>query len=67
MRKTQLAIYEVETEDGGKGLQFGNGPIHMGYDGGDLMRLLAAVFPDEGGEVDADLYDLARTYLGAES
>ena len=66
-QKTQLEIYEVRTEDGGTGLQFGTGPIHMGYDAGDLMRLLAAVFPGESDEVDGDLYDLARTYLEAES
>lgn len=60
-----LEIYEVHTPDGGVGLKFGDGPIHMGYDGGDLMNLLAHIFPGECGEIDGDLYDLAHTYLGA--
>ena len=61
--KKQVDIYECRTDDGGVGLRFGDGPIHMGYDAGDLMRLLSHIFPGEGDELDGDLYDLAHVYL----
>jgi len=61
--KRQLEIFEVHTSDGGVGLKFGDGPIHMGYDGADLMRLISHIFPGESDELDGDLYDLAQTYL----
>lgn len=64
--KKQLDIYEIATDDGGIGLKFGDGPVHMGYDGSDLMRLLSHMFPGEGGELDGDLYDLAQAYLNGE-
>lgn len=66
--KTQLEIYECKTDDGGVGLKFGDGPVFMGYDAGDLMRLLLAVFPDntdpmDPQPIDGDLIDLAHKYL----
>lgn len=62
--KTQLEIFEVKTDDGGTGLQFGDGPVFMGYDAGDLFSLLGAVFNDHDGEpVDGDLMDIAEQYL----
>jgi len=64
-RKTQLEIYEVETEDGGIGLQFGaDEDIHLGYDRADLMSLLAAAFSlDPEQPEDTDLTDLTSQYL----
>ena len=64
--KKQLDIYEIATDDGGVGLQFGDGPVLMGYDGADLMRLLEHIFPGMGDELDGDLYDLAQHYLNGE-
>lgn len=62
--KRQLEIYECKTDDGGTGLQFGGGPLFMGYDAGDLMRLLGAVFHDGNDEpLDGDLLELAEQYL----
>lgn len=63
--KTQLEIFEVKTDDGGTGLQFGNGPVFMGYDAGDLMRLLGAVFHDATDDepLDGDLLEIAEQYL----
>lgn len=61
--KRQLEIYECKTDDGGTGLQFGGGPLFMGYDAGDLMRLLGAVFHDGDDPADGDLLELAEQYL----
>lgn len=70
--KRQLEIYECKTDDGGTGLQFGDGPLFMGYDAGDLMRLLGEIFIDHGNAggieyddepVDGDLLELAEQYL----
>ena len=70
--RRQLEIYECKTDDGGVGLKFGDGPLFMGYDGADLMRLLGEIFIDHGNAggieydddpIDGDLYDLAHTYL----
>ena len=71
--RKQLPIWEITTDDGGKGLKIGeDGPIHMGYDESDLLRLLEAIFPDRGAcgadwrdlpPVDGDLIDLAKLYL----
>ena len=63
--KRQLAIYEVETEDGGTALQFGDGPLQMGVGESDLMRLLSQVFdmPESPSHIDAELYDIANLYL----
>lgn len=62
--KTQLEIFEVKTDDGGTGLQFGNGPVFMGYDAGDLFSLLSAVFCDASDDpADGDLLEIARLYL----
>lgn len=64
--RRQLEIFEVHTDDGGVGLQFGDGQLFKGYDENDLMRLLEQVF--EGiwtapPFIDAELYNLANTYL----
>ena len=61
--KTQLEIFEVKTDDGGTGLQFGGGPVFMGYDAGDLFSLSGAVFHDGDGPLDGDLLELAQQYL----
>ena len=64
--KRQLGIFECKTEDGGVGLQFGDGPVFMGYDESDLARLLEQVFVGAYSEpsfIDADLHDLAHMYL----
>lgn len=62
--KMQLEIYECKTDDGGTGLKFGDGPVFMGYDAGDLMRLLGAIFPKTTDEpLDGDLLGIAEQYL----
>lgn len=62
--KTQLEIFEVKTDDGGTGLQFGDGPLFMGYDAGDLFSLLGAVFHDASDDpADGDLLEIAQQYL----
>ena len=64
--KRQLEIFECETEDGGVGLKFGDGPLFMGYDERDLARLLEQVFTGaytKPSFIDAELYDLAHMYL----
>lgn len=70
--KRQLEIYECKTDDGGTGLKFGDGPLHMGYDASDLMRLLGEIFIDHGNAggieydddlVDGDLLEIAEQYL----
>lgn len=70
IRKKKLDIYEVKTDDGGIGLQFGDGSIFMGYDAADLFSLLFAIFPDpvrqdplDHDPIDAELIDLAKQYL----
>lgn len=62
----QLEIYEIHTDDGGVGLKFGDGPIHMGYDESDLMRLLGEIFtgPEHDDRpLDGDLLAVAELYL----
>lgn len=71
--RKQLPIWTITTDDGGTGLKIGeDGPIRMGYDEADLMRLLEAIFPDRGAcgadwrdlpPTDGDLIDLAKRYL----
>lgn len=42
--REQLPIYEVHLDDGSFGIQIGeNGPIHGGYYGEDLIRVLTEI------------------------
>ena len=42
--RKQLPIYEVDFDDGGFGIQIGeDGPIHSGYYGEDLIRVLSEI------------------------
>lgn len=64
--KRQLDIYEITYDDGGVGLQFGDGPVFMGYDESDLARLLEQIFVGSYNKpsfIDAELHDLAHRYL----
>lgn len=66
--KKQLEIYECHTDDGGVGIML-DGVLHMGYDAGDLMRLLREVIPGpehDDRPLDGDLLAVAELYLDEE-
>lgn len=65
--RRQVEVWEVRTGDGGVGVSVAGGDVHMGYDAGDVERLVGAVLDGVpvGSEnvIDAELAEAASPYL----